>query len=145
MKRKIALSILNGAATLVILGGCFDMLIPAVPSNLLSYLGISKADISPHLSSLLLGLLRALGGCLLAIGITALLLINGPLQRGEKWASWTILILIGLSEIINASQMWRFGSPYYGPLAFVGLTVAGLVILPKPKHPGLAAARVTDR
>jgi len=145
MKRKIAFSILNGATILVILGGCFDMLIPAVPSNLLSYLEISKADISPHLSSLLLGLLRALGGCLLAIGITALLIINGPLKRGERWAPWALLILIGLSEAINASQMWRFGSPYYGPLGFVGLIVAGLVILPKPKHAGLAAARVTDR
>jgi len=137
MKRKIALSILNGAAILVMLGGCFDMLIPAVPSNLLSYLEVSKADMSPHLSSLVLGLLRALGGCLLAIGITALLIINGPLKRGERWASWALLILIGLSEAINASQMWRFGSPYYGPLGFVGLTVVGLLILPKLQRQGV--------
>jgi len=107
------------------------MLIPAVPSNLLGYLEVAKADMSPHLSSLLLGLLRALGGCLIAIGITALLIINGPLKRGEKWASWALLILIGLSEGINASQMWRFGSPYYWPLAFVALTVVGVVILRK--------------
>ena len=131
MKRNIALTILNCAAALVMLGGCFDMLIPAVPSNLLGYLEVPKADMSPHLSSLLLGLLRALGGCLLAIGLTALLIINGPLKRGESWASWAILILIGLSEGINASQMWRFGSPYYWPLAFVTLTVAGLVVLPR--------------
>ena len=68
----------------------------------------------------------------MAIGITALLIINGPLKRGEKWASWALLILIGISEGINASQMWRFGSPYYGPLAFVATTVVGLMILPKP-------------
>ena len=107
------------------------MLIPAVPSNLLGYLKVAKADMSPHLSSLLLGLLRALGGCLLAIGITAFLIINGPLKRGERWASWELLILIGLSEGINASQMWRFGSPYYWPLAFVALTIVGVVILRK--------------
>lgn len=132
MKKTVGLKILNCAASLVILGGCFDMLIPAVPSNLLGYLEVAKAaDMSPHLSSLLLGLLRALGGCLLAIGITALLIINGPLRRGERWASWALLILIGLSEGINASQMWRFGSPYYFPLAFVALTVVGVVLLSK--------------
>ena len=131
MKRTISLRILNCAAGLVILGGCFDMLIPSVPSNLREYLGISAADMSPQLSSLLLGLLRALGGCLLAIGITAVLIINGPLKRGERWASWALLLLIGLSESINASQMWRFGSPYYAPLGFVALTISGLVILPK--------------
>jgi hypothetical protein len=121
MKRSAGLKILICAAALVALGGCFDMLIPAVPSNLLDYL-------SPRVSSLLLGLLRALGGCLLAIGVTALFLVNGPLKRGEGWASWVILILIGVSEGITASQMWRFGSPYYWPLAFVALTVLGVVI-----------------
>src|SRR5688572_14598091 len=130
MKRSIGLKILNCAAALVIFGGCFDMLLPSVPANLVNYLGLAKADLSLHLSSLLLGLLRALGGCLLAIGITALLIINGPLKRGETWASWALLILIGVAEGINASQMWRFGSPYYAPLAFIALTAAGLVGLP---------------
>ena len=130
MKRNAGLMILNCTAALVILGGCFDMVMHSVPSNLVSYLKISRADLSPQFSSLLLGLLRALGGCLLAVGITALFFINGPLKRGEKWASWALLILIGISEGINASQMWRFGSPYYGPLAFVSLTVAGLAMLP---------------
>ena len=131
MKQNIGLKILNCAAALVILGGCFDMLIPTVPSNLVGYLGVSNADVSPQLSLLLLGLLRALGGCLLAIGITALLIINGPLKRGERWASWALLIVIGLSEGINASQMRRFGSPYYFPLIFVALTVVGVMLLPR--------------
>ena len=131
MKQNVGLKILNCAAALVMLGGCFDMLIPAVPSNLVGYLKIAKADVSSQLSLLLLGLLRALGGCLLAIGITALLIINGPLKRGERWASWALLILICISEGINASQMWTFGSPYYFPLAFVALTVVGVMMLPK--------------
>ncbi len=128
MKRKVGLIILNCAAVFVMLGGCFDMLMPTVPSNLLRYLEITKTEASPQLSSLLLGLLRALGGCLLAIGITAILIINGPLKRGERWAPWALLIMIGVSEGVNASQMWRFGSPYYAPLAFVALAVIGVVI-----------------
>ena len=131
MNRNFGPKILNCAAVLVMLGGCYDMLTPAVPSNLLGYLKVTKAEMSPQVSSLLLGILRALGGCLLAIGITALLIINGPVRRGERWAAWTLLILIGLSEGINASQMWRFGSPYYAPLAFVALTVVGVMMLPR--------------
>lgn len=132
MKRNAALAMLNCAAAFVLLGGCADMLMPAVPSNWLTYVGIARADLSANLSALLLGLLRALGGCLLAIGITAVLIVNGPLKRGERWAPCGLLILIGLSEGINASQMWRFGSPYYVPLAFVALTAAGLAALPRP-------------
>ena len=131
MKQNPGLKILNCAAVLVMLGGCFDMLMPAVPSNLVGYLKLAKADMSPQLSFLLLGLLRALGGCLLAIGITGLFIINGPVKRGEKWASCALLILISLSEGVNASQMWRFGSPYYFPLGFVALTVLGITMLPK--------------
>jgi hypothetical protein len=127
--QHVGLKILNCAAALVMLGGCFDMLIPTIPSNLVGYLKVAKADVSPQLSLLILGLLRALGGCLLAVGFTGLLIINGPLKRGERWASWALLVLIGLSEGINATQMWRFGSPYYFPLAFVGLTVVGVMLL----------------
>jgi hypothetical protein len=130
MRRKTALAILNCAAAFMMLGGCFDMLIPSVPSNLLGYLGAVKADVSAQLSSLLLGLLHALGGCLFAIGMVAIFMINGPVKRGERWASWALVILIGISEGVNASQMWRFGSPYYGPLAFVALTIVGIVLLP---------------
>jgi hypothetical protein len=56
-----------------------------------------------------LGLLRALGGCLLAIGATALVLVHGPIRRGEWWALPALLMLVGVSEVINASQMIRFG------------------------------------
>lgn len=136
VKRSAAFKILNGVAAIVILGGCFDMLMPGVPSNLFDYLKVTRADASPQLLSLLLGLLRALGGALVAVGITALFIINGPLKRGETWACWALVILIGLSEGINASQMWRFGSPYYFPLAFVALTVFGVIILPASSKTG---------
>ena len=130
MKRKLGLILLNCAATAVLMGSCYDMFMPGVPVNLVDYLGTTKVEMSPHLTSLLLGFLRALGGCLFAIGATAFVIVNGPLKRGERWASWTVLVLIGLSEGINATQMWRFGSLYYWPLTFVALTVVGVLVLP---------------
>jgi hypothetical protein len=83
---------------------------------------------NPGESSALLGDRRCVASAI--IGITALVIINGPIKRGERWARWTLLILIGLSEGINASQMWRFGSPYYFPVAFIALSVIGLATLP---------------
>ena len=130
MKRKLALILLNCVATAVLMGSCYDMFMPGVRDNLLDYLGMTRAEMSPRLATLLLGIFRSLGGCLLAVAVTAFVLINGPVKRGERWASWTVLILIGLSEGINATQMWRFGSPYYWPLLFVAMAVVGILILP---------------
>ena len=36
-----------------------------------------------------------------------------------------------LGEGVNASQMWRFGSPYCWPLTFVALAIVGILCLPK--------------
>lgn len=130
MRRRIALILLNCAATAVLMGSCYDMFMPGVPDNLLDYLGMIRAEMSPRLAALLLGFFRALGGCLLAVAVTAFVLIHGPVKRGERWASWTVLILIGLAEGINATQMWRFGSPWYWPLTFVGMTAVGMAIHP---------------
>jgi hypothetical protein len=129
-KRKLGLIILNCAAVAVMMGGCYDMLMPALPSNLLDYLKVTETELSPRLYSLLLGIFRSLGGCLLAISLAAFLIVNGPLKRGDRWARWAVLILIGLSEGINSTQMWRFGSPYYWPLTFVAMTVVGVLVLP---------------
>jgi hypothetical protein len=125
---------LNLAAGLVMLGGCVDMLLPSVPVNLLAYLKISRADLTPEIAALLLGLFRALGGSLFAIGLASLVIINGPLLRGERGAALALLILIGISEAINASQMWRFGSPFYFPLGFVAITLIGLATRRRSVH-----------
>src|SRR5947209_885822 len=122
MNRNVGLRILNCAAVLVMLGGCYDMLIPAVPSNLLGYLKVTKAEMSPHVSSLLLGILRALGGCLLAIGITALLIINGAVRRGE----------LGSLGCLNSwSRHWQ--DSLIGQLFRMASAVVGLRHAPKPK------------
>jgi hypothetical protein len=36
------------------------------------------------------------------------------------------VILVGVSEGIDSYQMSRFGSPFYGPLTFVGLMLVGV-------------------
>ena len=126
MSRKVGTGLLYVAGSLVIAGSMYDLFVPTVPANLLAYQGVTQATIDPRVAALDLGLLRALGGCLLAIGATALVLVHGPIRRGERWAMLALVMLVGMSEGINASQMVRFGSPFYAPLTFVGVMLAGV-------------------
>jgi hypothetical protein len=126
MRRKIGLVLLYLAGSLVIAGSMYDLFVPTVPPNLLAYQGVTPATIDPRVAALDLGLLRALGGCLLAIGATALVLVHGPIRRGERWAILALVMLVGVSEGNNASRMIRFGAPFYAPLTYVGIMLVGV-------------------
>ena len=125
MKRKFGVGLLYVAGCLVIAGSMYDLFVPSVPATHLAYLGVTPPTMDPKFASLDLGLLRALGGCLLAIGATALVLVHGPIRRGERWAMLALVMLIGVSEGINSYQMARFGSPFYAPLTFMGIMLLG--------------------
>jgi hypothetical protein len=129
MRRQLGLGLLYAADCLVIAGSMYDLFVPTVPANLLAYQGVMQATIDPRVAALDLGLLRALGGCLLAIGATALVLVHGPIRRGERWAMLALVLLVGVSEGINSYQMALFGSPFYAPLTFVGLTLSGVSLV----------------
>ena len=126
MRWKIGMGLLYAAGSLVIAGSLYDLFVPTVPSTHLAYLEVTPATMPPKFAALDLGLLRALGGCLLAIGATALVLVHGPIRRGEQWGCIALIILVGVSEGINAFQMARFGSPWFAPLTFVGLMLLGV-------------------
>ncbi len=126
MRRRIGLGLLYIAGSLVIAGSMYDLFVPTVPSTHVTYLGVTPETMLPKFAALDLGLLRALGGCLLSIGATALILVHGPIRRGEHWAMLALVMLVGVSEGINSFQMARFGSPFYAPLTFVGLILIGV-------------------
>lgn len=125
-RRTLGLALLNVAGLLVILGASYDLLVPSVPRNHLAYLGATQLD--SRYAELDLAMLRSIGGCLLAIGVTALILTNGPIRHGERWARVAVAILVGVAEGNNAYRMYRFGSPWYGPLGFALLAIAGAVL-----------------
>ena len=87
-RRLVGLGLLNAAGALVIAGSLYDLLVPSVPSNHLAYLGAVDGQLDPRFAELDLAMLRSIGGCLMAIGITTLVLTNGPIRRGERWARW---------------------------------------------------------
>jgi hypothetical protein len=129
MKRTLGMGLLYLSGGLVIAGSMYDLFVPTVPANLLAYQGVTQATIDPRVAALDLGLLRALGGCLLAIGATALVMVHGPIRRGERWACPALAMLVGVSEGINASQMIRFAAPFYAPLTYVGIMLVGVSLV----------------
>jgi len=131
-RRMVGLTLLNLAGTLVIVGALYDLLVPAVPQNHLAYLGAADTQLDPRFAALDLAMLRSIGGCLLAIGAATLVLTNGPVRRGETWARLTVAFLVGVSEGNNSYRMFEFDSPWYGPLGFVGLALAGAMLAGRP-------------
>lgn len=127
-QRSVGLALLNLAGVLVIVGALYDLLVPSVPHNHLAYLGAADGGLDPRYAALDLAMLRSIGGCLLAIGATTLVLTNGPIRRGEAWARVTVAVLVGVAEGNNAYRMFPFDSPWYGPLGFAALAVAGAAL-----------------
>ena len=118
----------NAAMVLVVAGGLYDLLVPSVPTFQLEFLGVSQSELNPNFLQLHIAVFRALGGCLLAIGVCGLILINGPIREGQRLPGLAVLVMVGLGEGINAIQMYKVGSPFWVPLVFIGLLTLGLVI-----------------
>ena len=131
-RRSLGIVLLNTAAVLVVVGSLYDLGVAAPPPNHLRFLGKVDPPLVHRLARLDLAMLRSIGGCLLAIGVTCLLLINGPIRRGDGWARAAVLLLIGVAEINNAYRMAPFGSPWYGPLSFAVLAAVGTILIRKP-------------
>ena len=128
-RRLCGLVLLNLAGGLVVVGSLYDLFVPSVPANHLKYIGNFDAQFVPRVVELDLAMLRSIGGCLFAIGVTSLGLINGPVRRGDVWARVAVLALIGGAESNNAYRMYPFGSPWYGPLAFAILAICGVLLV----------------
>src|SRR5215831_13546602 len=127
-RRRVGLVLLNVTGVLVIVGALYDLLVPSVPANHLAYLAAAKDRLDPRYAELDLAMLRSIGGCLLAVGVTTIILANGPVRRGEPWSLLTAAVLVVVAEGNNAYRMYRFNSPWYGPLGFAVLAIAGAAL-----------------
>ena len=126
IRRRLSLVLLNASALLVVVGALYDVLTPGVPSHELEFLRSMGEQPGPASVTLFRELLRALGGALIGVGVSLLALVNLPFRRGERWAAWTVGVVICVSEGINAVGMARVGGPFWAPLTFVILALLGL-------------------
>jgi hypothetical protein len=128
IRRRLSLALLNASALLVVVGGLYDVLTPGVPAHELEFLRSMGEQPEPASVTLYRELLRALGGALIGVGISLFALVNLPFRRGERWAAWTVSVVICVSEGINAVGMARVGGPFWAPLTFVFLALLGIAI-----------------
>ncbi len=129
MRRLLSIVLLNCGAGLMVLGGIGDLLLASPPELWSHPLGQPVGSLPPAVARLLMCLLHALGGALVASGIATLFLINGPLQRGEGSAAVAITLIVVLSDGVNAFQIYPFGTSYFWiPLTFVGFVLLGLMV-----------------
>jgi hypothetical protein len=116
---------LNLAAALITSGGLYDVCISfqKLPANLSTMCGGN-----PLAAKLARELLRALGGCLVAIGLTTAALVNLDIGYDRRSRLAVVLLLVVPSEGMNAICMYRADSPYYVPLGFVLLVLLGVLL-----------------
>jgi hypothetical protein len=119
----IGQAVLEGAGSLIALGGLYDVLMRRLPSNLTAMCGGDARS-----TKLVRELLRALGGALVAIGIAVVILASGFDRESRERTTMLILILVLPSEGMNTLGMLRVGSPFYVPLLLILLALAGLAI-----------------
>lgn len=129
VRKKAALTLANLGAGLIVVGGLGDLLVTRPPSSWFDLLGSAPTAPASPLVSLFLGLLHALGGALIGSGTACLVLINGPLRAGTRWAAPLIALIAIVSDGTNAVVIWRLGIEYWwAPTIFVVLIVVGLII-----------------
>lgn len=118
----IARVILRIAGALIAAGGFFDLFTPRLPRNL-------QAACTGNESArkLIRELLRALGGALIAIGIAVLTIVIHSPTLG-RFDLLLILPLVVPAEGVNTVAMYRAGSPWQIPAAFVLITAIGLLL-----------------
>jgi hypothetical protein len=119
----IARIVLNSAAALIVLGGCYDLFTPKLPLNLAALCGDN--DLA---RKLVRELLRALGGSLVAVGATVTALVNTSTPDTIHRTLLLILLLVIPAEGINSISMHKIGSPFFVPLAFLLLTILGVAL-----------------
>ena len=115
--KKIGFILLQISAYLILLGGIIDFITPfylnTLPSSHLKFLKLKDEVITPELKNLDHALLRAIGGCLVGVGLGSITIIYVSLSKNKKKALYGLLVMITISEGVNASQTFMINAPYF--------------------------------
>jgi hypothetical protein len=131
--KKIGFKLLQIGAYLILLGGITDFAMTfysnSLPAPHLKYLKIENEAASFELKNLDYAFLRAIGGCLIGIGIGTLTIIYNSLREKAKWPLIGILGMVTVGEGINASQIFMISSQYFVfPLLCIIITWLGAAL-----------------
>lgn len=127
VRKRVGYRLAQVGAVLVALGGIGDQFIRRLLPAHEAFLGMVSTDVPHHVLMLLLALIHALGANFIAVGLAALVLLHLMYTTGKRWLGGVVMLVILLSEGVNAIQMYRVDSPYFIlPLAYVVIVCVGL-------------------
>jgi ABC-type iron transport system FetAB permease component len=124
---------LLASACLILMGGLSDLILSFVhdiPGTHLLYLNINHSAASSELINLDKALIRAIGGCLVSLGIAAFIITRSINLQERKSYLLLLLLIITLAEGNNALQIFSINSPIFiYPLLCVFLAWTGGILL----------------
>lgn len=121
--QSLARILIGAAGALIAAGGFYDTFTPKLPKNLAAI-----CEAQPKASQLARELLRALGGALIAIGLS-ILCIAFAATSGLSRSQLALVVLLALpAEGINFFAMRRVASPWQIPALFLTIALAGVLI-----------------
>ncbi len=127
--RKLSIVLFYLAGFLMLLGGIGDQFINELLDVHRAYLGNPpESALSTKAADLILLMLHSLGGGLMAAGISILALTHFAVRKGERWATWTVLLVALIAQGFNGYGMYMAGSYYWYPVMILVITVLGFVL-----------------
>lgn len=97
-------------------------------------LGRSWVDVEAPVRALLLGLMRAVGGLALAVGLAMVLILLVPYRAGEAWASFALAAIavsacaFSIVAMLHIKRQTAAHPPMAGPLSALALSAAGFLL-----------------
>jgi len=115
----------------MLIGGIGDQFINQLLDVHLKFLGNpGSSDLFLKAQDLMMLMLHSVGGGLISCGISMLVLTYFGIQKDQKWAKWTVLIIAWIAQGFNGYSMYSAGSYYYYPLAILILVTLGVFLFP---------------
>jgi len=129
MKQKVSLVFLYTGSSFLVLGGIGDQFISNLLDVQLTFLGNPPpSPLLDRAEALIILMLHAVGGGLMASGVACLFIIHYALRRGQQWAKKAIFLIAILSEGWNAYGMYSAGSYWMYPVFVLALLFIGLLL-----------------
>ena len=96
--------------------------------------GKSWAEVDSRMQTLIIGYMRAIGGCLFAVGLAYTAILAIPFLEGQAWAAF---VLAATGTVAGATALYtmlyvRRGTPakppIWGPIVAMLLSILGLIL-----------------
>ncbi len=119
MKKQVPIYVLVFLSLIIIAYGVLYMFRNDIMSYHAAFLGLTDIQLiafNKHIIPLYLTLIRITGACMIAIGLTSLVIVLGPLRLGHRWAWWSLITLLPLPLLVTFLLSYNIaGTIHTGP------------------------------